>query len=89
MEAKEFERLLNVCRIHLSDSEKEKMKRDIDEVLEYFDKIEKIKCDLEPAYQPVDLPEQLREDIAKDCKDVDLILKNTKTYRFYVVGPKV
>ncbi len=89
MEEKEFERLLGVCRIHLSDPEKEKMKREIDEVLDYFDKIERIKCDLEPAYQPIDLPEQLREDVVKDCEDADMILKNTKTYRFYIVGPKV
>ncbi len=89
MEAREFDRLLEVCRIRLSEDEKEKMKKDINEVLSYFDRIQKIECDLDPAYQPVDLPEQLREDVVKDFKEVDLILKNTKTYRFYVVGPKV
>ncbi|MEM0094952.1 MAG: Asp-tRNA(Asn)/Glu-tRNA(Gln) amidotransferase subunit GatC [Candidatus Micrarchaeaceae archaeon] len=89
MEYKEFERLLNVCRIRLSEADKEKMKRDIEEIISYFDEIDKVKCDEEPAYQPIDLPEQLREDSVIPFEDTDDILANTKTYRFYVVGPKV
>jgi len=91
MDYKEFERLLEVCRIRLSEGEKEGMKRDIDEILEYFNKIEKDKVgkDVKPAYQPIDLPEQLREDEVIPFEDVDDILANTKTYRFYIVGPKI
>ncbi len=89
MKEKEFERLLSICRIRLSDSEKEQMKKEINEVLAYFDRIERIKCDLEPAYHPIDLPEQLREDVVIDFDGIDLILKNAKTYRFYIVGPKI
>lgn len=89
MDAKEFERLLAVCRIPLKEDEKAKMQKEIDEVLAYFSKIDSIDCKSEPAYQPVDIPERLRDDIVKNCAETDLILKNTKTYRFYIVGPKV
>ncbi|MGC8478352.1 MAG: Asp-tRNA(Asn)/Glu-tRNA(Gln) amidotransferase subunit GatC [Candidatus Micrarchaeia archaeon] len=89
MDYKEFERLLKVCRIRLSDKDKEGMKKEVDEVLNYFDKIESVKCEEEPAYQPIDLPEQLRDDIPEPFDDTDAILANTKTYRFYVIGPKI
>ncbi len=89
MDYKEFERLLKVCRIRLSENETEEMKKEIDEILAYFDKIDNIKCEEDPAYQPIDLPEQLREDVTEQFNDIDAILANTKTYRFYVVGPKI
>ncbi|MEM3227769.1 MAG: Asp-tRNA(Asn)/Glu-tRNA(Gln) amidotransferase subunit GatC [Candidatus Micrarchaeaceae archaeon] len=89
MDYKEFERLLKVCRLRLGEDEKEKMKKDIDEILSYFNEIDKVKGDAEPAYQPIDLPEQLREDSVIPFEDVDAILSNTKTYRFYVIGPKI
>ena len=33
--------------------------------------------------------ERLRQDEVKQFDNIEGLLKNTKTYRFYVVGPKV
>ena len=40
MEDNEFERLLKVARLKLTDMEKESIKADIEEVIGYFDRIE-------------------------------------------------
>ena len=90
MQDKDFDRLLAICRIRLTDSEKKSVKAEIEDVIKYFDTIEKIDCDSEKeAYHPIPVPEKLREDVVEECEDPGLLLKNTKTYRFYVVGPKV
>jgi aspartyl/glutamyl-tRNA(Asn/Gln) amidotransferase C subunit len=90
MDDKDFERLLSICRIRLTGSERSEIKSEIEQVIKYFDEIEKIECDSEkPAYHPVPIPQKFRKDEVEECEDVDLLLKNTKTYRFYVVGPKI
>jgi aspartyl/glutamyl-tRNA(Asn/Gln) amidotransferase C subunit len=87
---KDFERLLSICRIRLSEEEKKAVKGEIEAVIKYFDAVEGIDCDKEEeAYHPVPIPQKLRKDKVEECEDADLLLKNTKTYRFYVVGPKI
>lgn len=90
MQEKEFDRLLKVCRIQLSGSERAKIKGDVEEILKYFDSISSIDTkNVKDAYHAVDVPEQLRDDEPREFDSQELILKNTKTYRFYVVGPEI
>ena len=90
MEEKEFSRLLKICRLELSEKEQKGIKKDIEEVVAYFDILENVDTgNAKAAYQPIDVPEKLREDKVEQFGNVEGILKNTKTYRFYVVGPKV
>lgn len=90
MEDKDFERLLKICRIRLSEKEKPRIKSDIEEVITYFNVLEEVRTEgVEAAYHPLRVPEKLREDKVEECEDVELILKNAKTYRFYVVGPRI
>ncbi len=90
MENIEFERLLEVCRLSLTATEFSSIKKDIDEILTYFDTLESVDTEgVEEAFHPVTIPEKTREDIPEEFKDTDLILDNTKTYRFYVVGPEL
>ncbi|MCL5428004.1 MAG: Asp-tRNA(Asn)/Glu-tRNA(Gln) amidotransferase subunit GatC [Candidatus Marsarchaeota archaeon] len=90
MDDKEFSRLLSICRIHLRESERAAIKRDVDEVLEYFNSLESVDTNgVIEAYHPVAVGEKLREDAPSEFPDIGIILKNAKTYRFYVVGPNI
>ncbi len=89
MENTDFERLLKIARIHLTDSEKEKIRKDIEEIINYFNEVDKIDCDLKPAFHPIEIKGETREDVIERFDNVQGLLKNTKTYRNYVIGPKV
>lgn len=90
MQDSEFDRLLTICRLRLSDSEKAQIKKDTDDILSYFSTIESVDTSkLEPSYHPIEIPEKLREDKVEPFENPDSLLKGTKTYRFYVVGPEI
>lgn len=90
MENGYLERVLATCRIKLTQDELNKISKDIDEILGYFDTISEADCDgYDPAFQPITIPPKLRDDKADTFGDVPGLLKNSKIYRFYVVGPKV
>ncbi len=90
MNEKEFDRLLSICRIKLTEEERKGIKADVEEVIKYFDAIAHIDCDGESeAYHPIRIPPKLREDKVEAFEDADLLLKNTRTHRFYVIGPRI
>lgn len=90
MEELDLGRLIKICRLQLKEEERKTIEKDIEAILRYFDTIGNVKCDdLEPAYHPLDIAPKLREDTAKEFEDSDLLLKGTKTYRFFVVGPNI
>ncbi|MDE1767769.1 MAG: Asp-tRNA(Asn)/Glu-tRNA(Gln) amidotransferase subunit GatC [Candidatus Micrarchaeota archaeon] len=90
MEDQDFDRLLKVCRIRLAEKEREAIKKDIDEVIAYFDTLESIDCSkYEPAYQPIEIPSRKRPDKIEAFKHAGKLLENSKIYRFFIVGPKV
>ncbi|MDE1857396.1 MAG: Asp-tRNA(Asn)/Glu-tRNA(Gln) amidotransferase subunit GatC [Candidatus Micrarchaeota archaeon] len=90
MEDKEFDRLLKTSRIRLTDKERAVIKRDIEDILEYFNAIDKADPgNVEPAYQPTEVAATMRDDVVKGCDFPDQILKNTKTHKQYVLGPDI
>jgi len=90
MQDSDFERLLSVCRLRLGDGEKAQIKKDIDSIISYFSTIESVDTSkLEPSYHPIEIEERLREDRVEPFENPDALLKGTKTYRFYVVGPEI
>ena len=90
MDEKEFDRLAMHCRIRLSEAEKAGIRKEIDEVIRYFGIISEIECDsLQEAYHPIDIGQRTRPDRTDEYDDAQGLLRNTKTYRFYVVGPRV
>jgi len=84
----DFERLLKVCRLSLRNDEKEKMEKEINEIIKYFDVLDSIEIKEAKEHQTSNV-EVLRKDEVRPFDDIDGLLKNTKTYRFSVVGPKV
>lgn len=89
MEEKDFERLLKVSRLKLSEREKKKIKADIDDVINYFNKIDKVDAKASPAYQPIHIPTKFRKDNIIPFPDVDLLKKSSKLHDGYIVGPKL
>ena len=89
MEEREFERLLKITRLKLTDSEKEGIRKDIAEVISHFDSIDGIETSEEPAYQPVEIPTRLRDDEVVPFADVDLMKKQSRLHNGYILGPKL
>jgi len=83
----DFDRLLKVCRIRLEKEEKEKIGKEIDDIIKYFDVLDSVK--IEEVNEQRAKVERLRKDEVKQFDNIEGLLKNTKIYRFYVVGPKV
>ena len=69
MEDKEFDRLLKITRLRVSDEERVQLKKDFEQVVAYFDEISSVEASGEPAYHPVEVPGRLREDIIKPVKN--------------------
>ncbi len=88
MDNNEFNRLLKVCRIKLEESEYDSIKKDVNEILEYFKVLNELDTSgVLEAYHPIKIPEKTHDDTVFKFNNTEGILKNTKTYRFYVVGP--
>ncbi|MDP8012759.1 MAG: Asp-tRNA(Asn)/Glu-tRNA(Gln) amidotransferase subunit GatC [Nanoarchaeota archaeon] len=89
MDDTEFDRLLRICRLRLDKKERERIKKDVDEIIGYFNKIDDLNCDLEPAFHPIEIEGKMREDSVEKFDDQEALLKNTKTYRNFVLGPRI
>ncbi|MEM0201383.1 MAG: Asp-tRNA(Asn)/Glu-tRNA(Gln) amidotransferase subunit GatC [Candidatus Micrarchaeaceae archaeon] len=88
MDDTEFNRLLKICRIKLNEKEYNSIKKDVNEILDYFKILNELDTSkVSEAFHPIKIPEKLEEDNINDFDNVEGILKNSKTYRFYVVGP--
>ena len=89
MEEKEFNRLLKTSRLRLTESEARAIKKDIDKIIGYFDKIEEINAREKPAYQPINVPTRMRKDTVNAFKDTNSLKKRSKMYGDYIIGPKL
>ncbi len=90
MHDKEFKSLLETARISLTEAESEEIKKDLEEVIVYFNRLDDIECgNVGPAYHSVEISGMMREDTPEDFKEKKRLLDNTKTHRSYVIGPEV
>jgi aspartyl/glutamyl-tRNA(Asn/Gln) amidotransferase C subunit len=90
MENEDFDRLLKICRLSMEKDAKDKIKHDIDEIIAYFNSIDGVECSkYSPAYQPISVPARKRPDRHEPFPEPGKLLKNSKIYRFFIVGPKI
>ncbi len=89
MQDKEFDRLLRITRLRVSDEERARIKSDVEQVIAYFDDISLAEAHGEPAHHPVEVPGRLREDNVSAFADIDGLKKGSKTNNGYIVGPKL
>lgn len=85
-----IEKVANIARLELTDKEKNNLEKDLDNILDSFKKLEKIKTDnIEPTFQPVEVKNIMRTDTVEKSLEQKDALKNAKeTENGYFKGPK-
>lgn len=89
MEEQEFERLLKIARLKLTEHERKRIKADIEEVIGYFDKISRVDAKEAPSYQPTRVPTRFRKDVVLHFKETGLLKEGSELHNGYIVGPKL
>ncbi|MDE1873773.1 MAG: hypothetical protein KGI04_01485 [Candidatus Micrarchaeota archaeon] len=89
MKDDDFDRLLKTSRLRLSAEERATIKRDIDEIIRYFDRINKAHAEGGPAHQPISVPTRFRDDNVSAFADFELLKKTSKLHKGYILGPKL
>ena len=90
MDSVAFDRLCKTARLKLTDDEETEIRKDVETIIDYFDKVSDEEADsLEPAFHPIEVREKLRNDEIVQFGEPDLLIAQTKMYRFFVVGPKI
>ncbi len=73
-----IEQVAKNARIRLSDGEKEVFRKDFDSILESFESLDKIDTEgVDPAFHPVELDEESREDKVEKGFSKDEVFANT------------
>ena len=89
MDKEIVERVARIAHLNLTDDELEKYSSDLGEILEYFEMLDEAPGLENRGFNPVEIPDALREDEpsmdipAEDC------LRDMKTYDGYGRGPRL
>ncbi|MGQ9596896.1 MAG: Asp-tRNA(Asn)/Glu-tRNA(Gln) amidotransferase subunit GatC [Thermoproteota archaeon] len=77
-----------LCKILLNKLEIEKLEKDVNEILRYFDIIRSLKLDVEPMAYMTEVNELLREDEPSETLGEEDVFKNTveKEEKWFVSG---
>ncbi len=65
------------------------MQRGIEQILDFFDTVDSFDTKNDKAFNSIEILQKLREDIPLHKENGEDLLNNAKTYRFFVIGPKV
>ena len=84
-------RVASNARLNLTEKEINELLPQLEEVLEYFSVLDKINTsDIEPAFQPIEMKNVLRDDIVEKSLDRNDVLANVKNKKDgFFKGPKV
>ncbi len=93
---KTIEKVASLARLNLTSEEEKKMKKDLSDVLEAFDNLDKAfdvahqkESEVEPAFQPIDMKDVVRADAQEECYSQAKALSNTKhKEKGFFKGPK-
>ena len=86
----EVEKIAKLARLKLSEEEIKKFDKDLEEVKEMFDEIDKIEVKENPCFQPVEVKNVTREDKVKKGFSTKEALSNTEhKEKNFFKGPKV
>ncbi|MBO3769342.1 MAG: Asp-tRNA(Asn)/Glu-tRNA(Gln) amidotransferase subunit GatC [Thermoproteota archaeon] len=77
-----------LCKISLSEQEVERLLKDINEILEYFEIIRSLKLDVEPMTYITSVNEALREDEPAETLSEEDVFRNAweKEEKWFVSG---
>lgn len=91
VDADEVRRVAENARIDVSDEEVEEFVTEFEEILEMFSKIKEVDTeDVEPAFHPVDVEPETREDEEEETLSREKVFQNTDNEEDQQFkGPKV
>lgn len=74
----EVKRVAENSRIEIDDEEAENFAEEFENILEIFDKLDEIDTeDVEPAFHPIDVKPETREDNIEETLEKEEVFKNT------------
>lgn len=77
IDEKTVEKVAKIARIELSEDEKKKFSKDMEDILSAFKKLEGADVSgVEPAFQPIETKDVLREDVEEPCMSQEDALAN-------------
>lgn len=66
------------ARINLEEDEAEQFAEEFEKILEVFDSLDEVDTeDVEPAFQPIEVDPETREDEKEECLDKEEVFANT------------
>ncbi len=89
VDIKLIEHVADLARLNLTDAEKKKFVKELKEVLDAFSTLDKIKVKDKASFQPVELKNQIREDLVEKSLTQEEALANTENKKDgYFKGPR-
>ncbi len=86
----EVEHIGLLARIRLGEDEKEQYAGQLNDILDYFEKIDEINTDVEPTYHVLELHNVFRDDVAADSlKSGDVLANAPKEKDGYFRAPRI
>ncbi len=84
-------RVAELARLELSDNELDEFSKDMEEITKAFSVIRKVDTKgVEPAFQPMEMKNVLRDDMVEESIPRETLLKNLKNKeKGFIKGPKV
>ncbi len=91
MKNNELERIASAACIDLTENEKKGLEEDMENILDWFSQLDKIDTkDVEPAFHPIDIKNEMREDVVEECLDNEDVFLNTENYEDgFFKGPSI
>jgi len=87
---KDVEHIGWLARIELTEEEKEKLTKQLNSILDYFEKLDEIEADVSPMYHVFGLTNVFRDDVARKSMSQEDALGNTpKKEKGYFKGPRI
>jgi len=83
-------KIANLAKVEVKPEEVEKLRKEFQSILEYFNILDEVEEDVEPTFQVLPLNNIFRDDVPKQCVQREEALKNAKhVEKEYFKGPKV
>ena len=84
-----LEHVAKIARINLTSEEKKRFQKDLNEILAAFKELDKADAKCAPSFQPLDIKDVFRDDVAGKCLTQEKALANTKhREKGFFRGPK-
>lgn len=79
VDVEEVERVAENARINVEEEEAENLAEEFEDILGMFQKIEEIDTeDVDPAFHPIDVETETREDVKEETLDKQEVFQNTE-----------